>query len=65
MSTPKAVLTPEQIRGGRINGLVVVTGFAASVPVVLLTGELWLGYLCWIIGPNFHRLLRLGGSGKH
>ena len=61
----EAVLTPEQIRGGRINGLVVVTGFAASVPVVLLTGELWLGYLCWIIGPNFHRLLRLGGSGKH
>jgi uncharacterized membrane protein len=58
-------LTPGEAKEGRTNSLAVVTGFVASVPLVLLTGELWLGYLCWIVGPNIHRLLRRVDSGKH
>ena len=54
-----------ELKDQRIDGISVVAGFVVSVPLVLLTGELWLGYLCWIIGPNVHLLLRLGGSGKH
>ena len=54
-----------ELKDQRIDGISVVAGFVVSVPLVLLTGELWLGYLCWIIGPNVRLLLRLGGSGKH
>lgn len=61
----ETVLTPEERTEGRANGLAAVTGFAASVPVVLITGEMWLGYLCWIIGISLPRLLRRERSGKH
>lgn len=54
-----------ELKDSRVDGASVVAGFVISIPVVLLTGELWLGYLCWIIGSNLHLLLRLGGSGKH
>ncbi len=58
-------LTPAETKEGRINGFAVTAGFIISIPVVLLSGELWLGYLCWFLGPNFHRLIRLGSSRKH
>ncbi len=54
-----------ELKGRRIDGVAVIGGFIASIPLVLLTGELWLGYLSWILGANFHLLLRAGGSGKH
>lgn len=54
-----------ELTAKRVDGYSVIGGFLISIPLVLLTGELWLGYLCWIIGPNVHLLLRLGGSGKH
>ncbi|MCX6370164.1 MAG: TMEM175 family protein [Solirubrobacterales bacterium] len=54
-----------ELKDQRIDGVSVVAGFVVSIPLVLLTGDLWLGYLCWIIGPNVHLMLRSGGSGKH
>lgn len=58
-------LTPAETKEGRINGFGVTAGFIISIPIVLLSGELWLGYLCWFLGPNVHRLIRPGTSGKH
>ncbi|MDP4672692.1 MAG: TMEM175 family protein [Solirubrobacteraceae bacterium] len=59
--------TPDQIvlKDQRTNGVAVIGGFIISIPLVLLTGELWLGYLCWILGANSQLLLRAIGSGKH
>jgi len=54
-----------EIKDMRVDGVSVVAGFVVSIPLVLLTGDLWLGYLCWVIGPNVHLMLRSGGSGKH
>ena len=54
-----------EIKDRSVDGVSVVAGFVVSIPLVLLTGDLWLGYLCWIIGPNVHLMLRSGGSGKH
>lgn len=54
-----------ELTAKRVDGYSVIGGFLISIPLVLLAGELWPGYLCWIIGPNVHLLLRLGGSGKH
>ena len=73
------VLNEQSIRGGlvatkpsaaelkdrRANGVAVLVGFIASIPLVLLTDHLWLGYVCWVVGANFHVVLRSGGSGKH
>jgi uncharacterized membrane protein len=58
-------LTPAETKEGRINGFGVTAGFIISIPIVLLSGELWIGYLCWFLGPNVHRLIRPGTSGKH
>ncbi len=55
----------EELKDRRANGVAVLGGFIASIPLVLLTSELWLGYVCWVVGANFHLVLRLGGSGKH
>lgn len=56
---------PSGLKGRRIDSVAVVGGFIVSIPLVLVTDELWLGYLCWIVGANFHFLLRTGDSGKH
>jgi len=54
-----------ELKDSRVDGISVISGFAVSIPLVLLTEDLWLGYLCWFIGPNLHLLLRFGSSGKH
>jgi len=54
-----------EVKSQRFDGNSVVGGFLISIPVVLVTGELWLGYLCWFIGANFQLLQRRRGSGKH
>ena len=54
-----------ELTAKRADGYSVIGGFLVSIPLVLLTGELWLGYLCWFIGPNLHRLWGFAGSGKH
>ncbi len=54
-----------ELTNKRLDGASVIGGFLISIPLVLLTGELWLGYLCWFIGPNLHRLWGFAGSGKH
>ncbi len=54
-----------ELKDSRVDVISVISGFAVSIPLVLLTGDLWLGYLCWFIGPNLHLLLRFGSSGKH
>ena len=54
-----------ELTAKRVDGYSVIGGFLISIPLVLLTGELWLGYLCWFIGPNLHRLWGFAGSGKH
>ena len=54
-----------ELKDQRIDGVSIIAGFVVSIPLVLLTGDLWLGYLCWVIGPNVHLMLRSGGSGKH
>ena len=68
-STRAGLLTSEpsaaERKADRVDGISVILGFVISIPLALLTGDLWLGYLCWIIGPNFHYLLPGGGSGKH
>ena len=54
-----------ELKDSRVDVISVISGFAVSIPLVLLTEDLWLGYLCWFIGPNLHLLLRFGSSGKH
>ncbi len=54
-----------ELTAKRADGYSVIGGFLISIPLVLLTGELWLGYLCWFIGPNLHWLWGVAGSGKH
>jgi len=58
-------MSAAELKDKRIDGLSVIAGFVVSIPLVLATGDLWLGYLCWIIGPNIHLMLPGSGSGKH
>ena len=57
--------TREQTKSGRIRGYSVTAGFLISIPVVLLSGDLWLGYLCWFVAPSLPRFMRLETSRKH
>uniref|UniRef100_A0A6J5ZM68 Unannotated protein n=1 Tax=freshwater metagenome TaxID=449393 RepID=A0A6J5ZM68_9ZZZZ len=49
----------------RIDGGSVAAAFILSIPVVLLSGVLWPGYLCWFVGANIHRIPRTGRLRKH
>ncbi len=57
--------TDEEAKEVRMSGGLVAAGFIVSIPLVLLTNDLWLGYLCWFIGPNVRLLRRKRSSGKH
>ena len=57
--------TDEEKRKALFNGIAVTCGFLVSIPIVLLSDQLWLGYLCWFTGASLHRLVRPSGSGKH
>ncbi|CAB5028839.1 unannotated protein [freshwater metagenome] len=61
-ATPR---TRDETKEVRISGGLVAAGFIVSIPIVLLTNDLWLGYLCWFIGPNVRLLRRERSSGEH